>query len=240
MACEGVDVVDCHDKGQEYVIDPLRLLRSRGHDAALLLVGSSTAQSAAEAGNHETLLRRRVAEHGLAGAAKFAGYRSDVARLVQAADVQLVASIAVEGQSRTVPQAFASEVPVVATTAGGLTELVVDGGTGRLVPPRDGDAIADAVAALLRDKEAAASLVAAARRLAVATLSLDAKMADNPGALSPSAPRPQRINRAPVLNAHGGGSIAEVENHFARFRGAGPCGKYGGPRPPGNCMNMDK
>jgi glycosyltransferase involved in cell wall biosynthesis len=167
-----------HDKGQEYVIDALALLRSQGSDAALVLVGSSTAQSAAEIDNHERLLRRRVAEHGLDGAVIFAGYRTDVSRLVQAADVQVVASVAVEGQSRTVPQAFASQVPVVATTAGGLTELVTDGITGRLVPPHDGGAIAAAVAAILRDKSAAAVMVATARHLAVETLSLDAKMAE--------------------------------------------------------------
>lgn len=167
-----------HDKGQEYVIDALALLRSQGSDAALVLVGSSTAQSAAEIDNHERLLRRRVAEHGLDGAVIFAGYRTDVSRLVQAADVQVVASVAVEGQSRTVPQAFASQVPVVATTAGGLTELVTDGITGRLVPPRDGGAIAAVVAAILRDKSAAAVMVATARHLAVDTLSLDAKMAE--------------------------------------------------------------
>jgi glycosyltransferase involved in cell wall biosynthesis len=167
-----------HDKGQDYVIDAVRLLRAQGSDAALILVGSSTAQSAAETDNHEKLLHRLVAEYGLDGAVIFTGYRTDVARLVQAADIQVVASIAVEGQSRTVPQAFASEVPVIATTAGGLTELVSDGVTGCLVPPRDSGAIAAAAAALLRDKAAAATMVAAARRFAVETLSLDAKMAD--------------------------------------------------------------
>jgi glycosyltransferase involved in cell wall biosynthesis len=167
-----------HDKGQEYVVDAIRLLRSQGSDAVLVLVGSSTAQSAAETDNHERFLRRLVADHGLDGAVIFAGYRTDVARLVQAADVQVVASIAVEGQSRTVPQAFASEVPVVATTAGGLTELVADGITGHLVPPRDSDAIAAAASAMLCDKAATATMVAAARQLARETLSLDAKMAD--------------------------------------------------------------
>jgi glycosyltransferase involved in cell wall biosynthesis len=167
-----------HDKGQEYVIDAVALLRERGLDVVLLVVGSSTAQAACEADCHEALLRRRAAAHGLDERVIFTGYRSDVVRLVQAADAQVVASVAVEGQSRTVPQAFASQVPVVATNAGGLSELVADGITGRVVPPRDGAAIAMAVAALLSDRSATAAMVAAARRLAEDSLSLETKMRD--------------------------------------------------------------
>ena len=167
-----------HDKGQEFVIDALARLREAGRDAALLLVGSSTAQATVEPDNYESLLRRRAAEHGLSDRVIFAGYRSDVARLVQAADVQVVASVAVEGQSRTVPQAFAAAVPVVATTAGGLTELVADRHTGLLVPPRDGGAIAAAVTHVLREASTRTAMVDAARAFALAHLTIDAKMTE--------------------------------------------------------------
>jgi glycosyltransferase involved in cell wall biosynthesis len=167
-----------HDKGQEHVIDAVALLRERGVDLVLLLVGGSTGQGPRRVDDHEALLRRRAAAHGLDARVIFTGYRNDVARLVQAADAQVVASVAVEGQSRTVPQAFAAQVPVIATTAGGLTELVVDGVTGRLVPPGDGAAIADTLVALLSEKSATAAMVAAAHRVALDALSLDAKMGE--------------------------------------------------------------
>lgn len=165
-----------HDKGQEFLIEAGARLREAGPDAVIVLVGGSTAQAALETVSHEMILRRRVAELGLAERVIFAGYRHDVARLVQAADVQVVASVAVEGQSRTVPQAFAAAVPVVATRMGGLPELVAHKRTGLLVAPGDADAIAGAVVDILRGGDAVRTMVDAARAFAVAHLSIDAKM----------------------------------------------------------------
>jgi glycosyltransferase involved in cell wall biosynthesis len=54
-------------------------------------------------------------------------------------------------QSGVVPLAYASGKPVVATTVGGLPEIVDDGRTGYLVPPRDERALADAIIRLFRD-----------------------------------------------------------------------------------------
>lgn len=167
-----------HDKGQEFLIEAGARLREAGSDAVIVLVGGSTAQAAHETVSHEMILRRRVAELALAERVIFAGYRDDVARLVQAADVQVVASVAVEGQSRTVPQAFAAAVPVVATRMGGLPELVVHERTGLLVTPADAGAIAAAVADILRGGDAVGSMVNAARQFAVTHLSIDAKMAE--------------------------------------------------------------
>jgi glycosyltransferase involved in cell wall biosynthesis len=165
-----------HDKGQEFLIEAGARLRERGSDAVILIVGRSVAQAAQEAQSHEMVLRRRVAELGLDDRVIFTGYRTDVARLVQAADVQVVASVAIEGQSRTVPQAFAAAVPVVATRTGGLTELVVHGRTGVVVPPADANAIAASVLDILRGGAGVATMTDAARAFALAELSIDAKM----------------------------------------------------------------
>lgn len=167
-----------HDKGQEFLIEAGARLRAAGSEAVVLLVGGSTAQAAHETVSHEMILRRRVAELGLADRVIFAGYRNDVVRLVQAADVQVVASVAVEGQSRTVPQAFAAAVPVVATRTGGLPELVIPERTGLLVAPRDADALAGAVAVILRGGPLVDTMVQTARDIAIAHMSIDAKMAE--------------------------------------------------------------
>jgi glycosyltransferase involved in cell wall biosynthesis len=56
-------------------------------------------------------------------------------------------------QSAVIPVAYTFGKPVVATTVGGLPELVENGHTGLLVPPRDEQALADALIRLLRDKD---------------------------------------------------------------------------------------
>jgi glycosyltransferase involved in cell wall biosynthesis len=61
-------------------------------------------------------------------------------------------------------EAMASGVPVVASAVGGLTDTVVHGETGVMVPPRDAEAVAEAVAALLADPERRTMLGAAGYR----------------------------------------------------------------------------
>ncbi|MCK6459636.1 MAG: glycosyltransferase [Planctomycetes bacterium] len=78
------------------------------------------------------------------------GNRTDVPRLLQAADVFALASLN-EGISNTILEAMATGLPVVATRVGGNPELVVDGETGRLFTPGDDLALAEAVAGYLAD-----------------------------------------------------------------------------------------
>ena len=79
-----------------------------------------------------------------------------------------------EGLSRVVMEAMAFGKPVVATAIVGNREAVVDGVTGRLVPPADPGAMAEAVAAVLRDPQTAARYAAEGRRRAEALFSLEA------------------------------------------------------------------
>ena len=78
------------------------------------------------------------------------GLRSDVPRLLAAMDVFVLAS-QWEGLPRTLLQAMATGVPVVATDADGVAEVVRDGVTGRLVPRGDAAALGRAVAEVLDD-----------------------------------------------------------------------------------------
>ena len=78
------------------------------------------------------------------------GNRNDVERVLGALDVFVLSSES-EGLSNTIQEAMATGVPVVATRVGGADELVEHGQTGYLVPAGDPQALAEAIAGLLRD-----------------------------------------------------------------------------------------
>ena len=113
---------------------------------------------------------------GVTGDVRFSGYRDDIPRLTQATDALAVTSIAVEAQSRAVPQAFASRTPVVASNVGGVSELVTAGETGWLAPIGDSNAYAESLIEILHNAELTNKVVDRARHMAEAHLSLDGKM----------------------------------------------------------------
>lgn len=67
-------------------------------------------------------------------------------------------------QSGVIPLAYTSSKPVIATTVGGLPEMVEDGKTGYLIPPRDERALANAIIHLLQNKELSRQMGANGKR----------------------------------------------------------------------------
>jgi glycosyltransferase involved in cell wall biosynthesis len=96
-------------------------------------------------GPDEAKLRALHAQLGLGDRVRLMGYVPDAARLIAAADVFVLASVH-EGLPLAVMEALVLGVPVVATRAGGIPELVEDAVSGLLVEPGDPDALADAIA----------------------------------------------------------------------------------------------
>ncbi|MGW7383657.1 glycosyltransferase family 4 protein [Streptomyces sp. NPDC054794] len=96
--------------------------------------------------------------------AVFLGRRtgSDLARIFASLDV-FAHTGPFETFCQTVQEAMASGVPVIAPAAGGPLDLVDHGRTGFLVPPRDGDAVRDAVATLATDRGLRTAFGATAR-----------------------------------------------------------------------------
>jgi glycosyltransferase involved in cell wall biosynthesis len=89
-----------------------------------------------------------VREHGLDGHIHLLGPRSDMPEVLSAFDVFVLSSHD-EGMSNAVLEAMAMQKPVVATDVGGTGEVVQPGRTGLLVPPKDPQALADAIAQVL-------------------------------------------------------------------------------------------
>ncbi|MCE0522868.1 MAG: glycosyltransferase family 4 protein [Methylacidiphilales bacterium] len=86
------------------------------------------------------------------------GHRADVPNLLASLDVLVLPSYAHEGIPQIILQAQAMCRPVVATTIGGIPEVVEDGVTGLLIPPLDAEALAEKIGALLDDPGKSARL----------------------------------------------------------------------------------
>ena len=155
-------------KGQRHLIDTAALVVQRVPDAQFVIAGE---------GELRPVLERQIRDKHLEKHVTLLGFRPDVLSLHKAFDVFVMSSVT-EGLGTSLLDAMASGKPVVATTAGGIPEVVEDGLTGLLVPPRDHDAMADAIVRLLTDADlrrqmGEAGLASARERFSVDRMVLD-------------------------------------------------------------------
>lgn len=143
-------------KGQRYLLDAWARVAARCEDAVLVIAGS---------GSLEDALRRQARELNIDDRIVFAGYRMDVPALLARAEVLVLSSLW-EGLPLAAVEAMAAERAVVATSAGGTPEVVVDGGTGILARPEDAPALACAMERVLADADLRRRLAHAGRQRA--------------------------------------------------------------------------
>jgi glycosyltransferase involved in cell wall biosynthesis len=131
-----------------------RLHEEKGHrflfeaiPEILATVGKVTILLAGE-GPHRSDLEREVRARGLQNTVRFLGRRTDVPELITLASVLVLPSLA-ESFGFALVEAMSLGKPAVASTAGGIPEVVVNGETGLLVPPADSKALADAICRVL-------------------------------------------------------------------------------------------
>lgn len=156
-------------KDQELAIRALGLLRDEHPEARLLLAGSAKFVAGAtrlDNVSYERGLHALIASLGLGKRVVFLGEREDVPEVIRALDVVLVPSWE-EPFGRTVVEAMAMGVPVVATEVGGPSEIVVDGQSGRLLPPRRPEPWAAAIAELIDQPRLRGDLGAGGRQRSV-------------------------------------------------------------------------
>lgn len=128
-------------KGQELLIRALPQILARAPKVKLVFAGKD------DIAQPERALTQQL---GLSDKILFAGFRPDVKDVIAAADI-ISAPSYLEGLGVSIMEAMACGKPVVATTAGGIPESVVDGETGILFEPGDVTALAEAIIRLAGD-----------------------------------------------------------------------------------------
>jgi glycosyltransferase involved in cell wall biosynthesis len=136
------------EKGVEYFLEMARLVHARAPQVRFLAVGGD---SAVEDIGWLDRMKHLANELGVDRLVCFPGSRDDIQDIMHSIDVLVVPSLD-EGFGRVIVEAAAAGVPAVGANAAGIPEVVRDGQTGLLVPPRDGAAIATAVLRMLDDE----------------------------------------------------------------------------------------
>ncbi|CAN5793395.1 glycosyltransferase [soil metagenome] len=161
------------EKGHPTLLEAWPEVLKRVPEARLLIVGEGSRREALEAQarglgllGDECQGERCVGTRKARPGAKvvFTGRRDDVPAVTAALDVAVLPSYR-EAQGLVILEAMALSRPVVATNVGGIPEMIDDGVTGLLVPPRDPGGLASAIGRLLEDHPLADTLARAGHDL---------------------------------------------------------------------------
>ena len=151
------------EKGHADLVRAAGTIRSNPEKWKLLLVG---------AGPEQMALERLATTVGIRDQIVFAGHTSSVARFYSISDVFVLPSHS-EGSSNVLLEAMMARIPIVATNAGGNSEIIFDGHSGLLVPIRDSPGLAYAIVRLLQDRALARRCVDSAYARAVSDFSVE-------------------------------------------------------------------
>jgi glycosyltransferase involved in cell wall biosynthesis len=138
-------------KGQRHLIEAARLVVRDIPDVRFVVLGE---------GELREQLERQVREYHLEKHVLLPGFRIDVLGCIKGFDLFAMSSVT-EGLGTSLLDAMACSRAIVATSAGGIPEVVEDGVTGILTAPRDHAAMAQAIVRLLGDAQAREGMGAA-------------------------------------------------------------------------------
>ncbi|TDR80768.1 glycosyltransferase family 4 protein [Paludibacterium purpuratum] len=160
------------DKGQLFFVRACQEMIAERDEVFAIHLGEATGQTQV----YKQQVLAEAASEIDSGRIRFLGYQSDIENWLALADIVVVASIGTEAQTRLVAQAFLMKKNIVATTVGGLPEMIRHDETGLLCAPGDAGALRQAVTRLLDDAGLAEALRDAAYRHALAHMSFDYMM----------------------------------------------------------------
>jgi glycosyltransferase involved in cell wall biosynthesis len=130
-------------KGHKYLIRATEILKVKAPQIRVIIVGE---------GPLRMELDKLVKQTHVEDIVFFLGFREDVPQILASLDLFVLSSY-LEGMGSSILDAMASRLPVVATRTGGIPEVVVNGETGLLVPPKSPTALAKAILRIYGDRE---------------------------------------------------------------------------------------
>ncbi len=146
-------------KGHEELIEAVSLLKERQQVFHLVIVGEASHGEEPYAASIRAMAHNR----GLDETVTFLGYRADIPTVMAGFDALVFPSHA-ESFGVVLIEAMAMKRAVVATNCDGVLDIVVDGETGIMVPPKDGRRLAEGMAKLLGDSSLRARMGEAGRK----------------------------------------------------------------------------
>lgn len=137
-----------HEKGFNFLLEAVSILVKNSEDVKLVIIGEGVERERLEKLRDSLDLKERVS---------LPGYRPDAHKYLSFFDVFVLPSVT-EGLPMTVLEAMQYEVPIIASSVGGIPDLLEGGNAGVLVQPKDSNAIAKAIGTLKIDKAYASAL----------------------------------------------------------------------------------
>jgi glycosyltransferase involved in cell wall biosynthesis len=122
-------------KGHHYFLKALNTVLSKHPSAIVLIAGT---------GELHKSLEIEATDLGIQNSIIWLGYRQDISELLLAGDLFVISSVD-EGLGTSVLEAMHQNIPIVATDAGGIPEMVINNKTGKLVPKKNSEAMANAI-----------------------------------------------------------------------------------------------
>lgn len=156
-------------KGHLYFIKAMAKAARVIRDLKIWVVGDAPAHKDAYKEQIKVLTKRL----GLWNNTEFLGAQKDIPGVMSHLDLLILATTTQEAFGRVIVEAQAAGVPVIATSVGGVVDIIEDGKTGLLVPPADPQAMADAVVEIFRDREHTCEMVRAAHEKVLREYTVD-------------------------------------------------------------------
>ena len=141
-------------KGHQYLLQTAARVLQEHSNVIFIIAGEGSEKAHIEQIAHSLGISDRIV---------FTGFVNDIAQLLSVVDFLVQPSLE-EGLSNAVMEAMAMAKPIVATNVGGVSELIVQGETGLMVPPMDSERLTEAILQLLKDKNRMNAMGVAGRR----------------------------------------------------------------------------
>ena len=136
------------DKGIQYALDALPDIIKHEPDLLYMIVGDGSYRESLEKQVEAKMLKKNIL---------FTGQRDDIAQLLSISDIFLLPSLT-EALPTVIAEAMAAQLPIIATSVGGTSEMISNNHNGLLIPPFEVKEITQACQSLLQDRQKAAIL----------------------------------------------------------------------------------